>query len=122
VCKLANAIDGADLPACLATTTSICSTLDTKLVDYRARRKLKIDKVCGALLPLGDVTPFIGGLGYGSVAAACSAASTTALTDCLLGLSRCAAEHEVFRRDPRALDSLTEVGIAASFPCVGPPP
>lgn len=120
-CKLANEIDAEDLAACVAAGAPRCTPVDGLLDANQVRRKATIDRACGgAGIPLADVVPFLGGLGFANVAADCGAATTAELTDCLLDSVRCAVEHEVFRRDPRALDSLTEAGVAASFPCVGP--
>lgn len=119
-CKLADEIDAVDPTNCLAAATTKCAGVDALLDANRTRRKTSIDSRC-ALIPLADVEPFLGGLGFLMKPAACAGAvTTTALTDCLLDESRCTAEREVFRRDPRAQDSLTAVGVAASFPCVAP--
>jgi xanthine dehydrogenase iron-sulfur cluster and FAD-binding subunit A len=119
-CKLANEIDAADLASCVSALATRCSAVDGLLDAKQARRKAVIDGACGAAIPLGDVTPFLGGLGFVNVAATCGATTTAELTDCLLEQTRCTAEREVFRRDPRAQDSLSEAGVGASFPCVGP--
>ena len=119
-CKLANEIDGADLTSCVTAATPTCTAVDAAIIANRATRKMAIDKVC-SLIPLADVEPFLGSLGFVNVAAVpCSAVSVVSLTDCLLDQTRCTAEKEVFRRDPRALDALTAASVNMSFPCVGP--
>ena len=119
-CKLANEIDAADLMACINAATPTCSAVDATLTANRTRRKTSIDIAC-APIPLADVEPFLGSLGFVNVVAStCVVASTTALTDCLLDTTRCSAERAVFRRDPRAQDSLTAAGVAANFPCAAP--
>jgi hypothetical protein len=118
-CKLADEIDAVDPTSCLAAATTACSTVDTVLDARRTAFKTSVDNVC-AFIPLADLLPFVGSTGYVNVATDCGAATTTALTDCLLDDARCSAEGEVFRADPRAVDSLTSAGVAASFPCAGP--
>ena len=71
-------------------------------------------------LPLAELEPFLGGLGFFNVAANCSAVTVDDLVDCVFADSQCATERQIFRLDPRAQDSLTTAGVAASFPCVAP--
>ena len=118
-CKLASEIDGDDLMSCVSAASPLCATADGVLDTNRTRRKAAIDNTCAAI-PLTDIEPFIGSLGFVNVAATCMTASTTGLTDCLLDTMRCNAERDVFRSDPRAQDSLTTAGVAASFPCTAP--
>jgi hypothetical protein len=119
-CNLANDIDAIDPTACINAAAPICSAVDATIVANRTRRKTSIDIAC-APIPFADVQPYLGSLGFVNVVAStCMVASTTALTDCLLDTTRCTAESEVFRRDPRAQEALTAAGVAASFPCVAP--
>ena len=84
-----------------------------------ASGKAKAVTACG-LIPLADLEAFLGGLGFFNVSAGCSAASASDLIDCVFDDARCREERILFRLDPRAQDSLTALGIAASFPCVAP--
>jgi len=119
-CNLANDIDAVDPTACINAATPTCSAVDATILANRTRRKASIDITCGPI-PFGDVQPYLGSLGFVNVVAStCMVASTTGLTDCLLDTTRCSAESEVFRRDPRAQEALMAAGVAGSFPCVAP--
>jgi hypothetical protein len=118
-CKLANEIDGADLPSCLATTATLCNGVSTKVSDQQATRVANILLKCG-LVPIADVEAFVAGLGFFNVAGGCGAATVSDLATCVAAASRCNAERAVFRLDPRATDSLTTAGIDGSFPCAAP--
>jgi hypothetical protein len=66
------------------------------------------------------VNAVLAGLGFFNGSAACSAASVSDLIDCVFADAMCSTERAIFIADPRAQDSLTALGIAASFPCVAP--
>ena len=118
-CKLAAEIDAEDLPSCLATTAATCGGTPTKVSDQQTSRRDKTLVKCG-LVPLADLEPFVGGLGFFNVVGACGAATANDLVSCVLADARCNAERTVFRFDPRSQDSLTTAGVAGSFPCVAP--
>jgi hypothetical protein len=118
-CKLANEIDGADLPSCLATTATRCNDAVTNVSNQQTARAANILLKCG-LVPIADVEAFVGGLGFFNVAGACGAATVSDLASCVVATTRCNAERAVFRLDPRATDSLAAAGVAASFPCAAP--
>lgn len=118
-CKLADEIDMVNPTSCLAAAAPTCTAVDATLDAKRTAFKTAVDNVCSTI-PLADLEPFLGSVGYINVAADCAAGTTTALTDCLLDSARCNGEGEVFRGDPRAADALTTAGVAANFPCVGP--
>jgi hypothetical protein len=121
-CNLAFEIDGKDPANCLAAAYSkycepLAAYLDTKI----QRLKDRLAAACGTI-PLADLEPYLAGLGLAGTTQSCAAADTTALTACIIDRARCSVEHDVFRTDPRALESLTAAGVAGSFPCVGPLP
>ena len=122
-CKLAQEIDTVDPTACLASATSRCADPDTgaaaKVNKTLTSGKGKALTACG-LIPLADVNAFLAGLGFFNVTAACGAASVSDLIDCVFADAMCSNERAIFIADPRAQDSLTALGIAAQFPCVGP--
>jgi len=118
-CKLANEIDAVDPTSCLAAASTACSGIPTDVSSSQTTRRDKVILKCG-LIPFMELEQYVAGLGFFNVASACSAANVNALMDCIFTDSRCATEHQVFVIDPRAQDSLTTAGIAASFPCVGP--
>jgi hypothetical protein len=118
-CKLANEIDAADLMSCLATTANVCNATDGLIDNQRTIRGGKVLTAC-ATIPFADLQPYIGGLGFLSVPMGCTPANATDLANCLMDTARCAGERQVIRLDPRAQDSLTAAGVAASFPCVAP--
>jgi hypothetical protein len=118
-CKLAQEIDGVDPTACLARASKGCAAAPGKIDDQAATREGRVVQRCG-LIALADLEQFDAGLGFYNVVASCSAASINDLVDCVFANGRCAAEKELFLLDPRAQDSLTTAGVAASFPCVGP--
>ena len=118
-CKLANEIDAVDATACLASVASACGGVAAQVQDQQTLREGKIVLTCG-LIPFIELRQFVGGLGFFNVASACSAANVNDLVACVLADARCQREKALFRADPRAQDSLTAAGIAASFPCVAP--
>ncbi|MBY0279352.1 hypothetical protein K2Z84_28790 [Candidatus Binatia bacterium] len=118
-CKLADEIDAVDPTACIAKAAAKCTGLPSKVSDQAAARQAKVAARCG-LIPLAEIEQFSEGLGFFNVATSCGAASVTALVGCVFDAARCSAERELFTLDPRAQDSLTTGGIAASFPCVAP--
>jgi hypothetical protein len=118
-CKLANEIDGASLTPCLTNAMTACTTTPTKVGNSQTAASNKAVLKCG-LVPFGDVTKFVGGLGFFNVASGCSAGTVNDLVSCLFADARCEAEHEAFVIDPRANDSLSSLGIAGSFSCLGP--
>jgi hypothetical protein len=118
-CKLAQAIDGIDPTSCLATASSYCANVPTKVANSRASKESRVNTKC-VLLSLAEVEDFVGGLGFFNVFNGCSAGNLSDLVTCVFSDSKCALEHEAFIIDPRAQDSLTTAGVAGSFPCVGP--
>lgn len=118
-CKLANEIDSVDLNGCLAKTVASCAGVAAKLAEQDAKRQAKVVAKCG-LIPLAELSQYTEGLGFFNVVAGCGAASVNDLVDCVFADAQCSAERQLFRLDPRAQDSLTTAGIAASFPCVAP--
>jgi hypothetical protein len=119
-CKLADEIDGVDPTSCLAQTDRACLGLPALLAEKLGKAKTKVKDKCSGL-PLYALESFLGGLGFANVDAACSGSiDADALVDCVIDNAACAVEKEVFIRDPRAQESLTTKGIAASFPCVAP--
>lgn len=118
-CKLADEIDFVNPAACLAKAAAICAKVPTKVSDQLVKRKAKVVLKCG-LVPLGELAQYTEGLGFFNVVSACAAASVSDLVDCVFADSQCSVERQLFRLDPRAQDSLTTAGIAASFPCVAP--
>jgi hypothetical protein len=128
-CKLADEIDSVDPTACLAGAATFCANVPTVVGNNRAARRATALNKCGAI-PLADLEQAIAGLGFVNVSSACASlpppltpivvSDVPDLVDCLLDTTQCAAEREVFLRDPRAQDSLTAGGIAASFPCAAP--
>lgn len=118
-CKLANEIDAVDATSCLAKATSGCAAVDPKLDEQAAKREAKVVAKCG-LVPLAEIEQFTEGLGFFNVANSCGAASVSDLVDCVFTNARCSTERQLFKLDPRAQDSLTTAGVAASFPCVAP--
>lgn len=122
-CKLAEEVDAVPAGPCLTAVADRCADPTTgaaaKVTKTEDRGKTSALNSCG-LIPLADLDEFIGGLGFFNVSAACSAASASDLIDCLFDDGRCSAERMLFRLDPRAEDSLTAIGLAASFPCVAP--
>jgi hypothetical protein len=118
-CKLADEIDSTDPTACLASATSQCGGTVTNIGNSQTTNRTKALLACG-LIPTADVTPFIGGLGFFNVLADCGGSDVTDLVTCIFDQARCRTERALFRADPRAQDSLTTVGVAASFPCVAP--
>ncbi len=119
-CKLSAEIDAVDDTSCLASATTACSGIATLVESKRTAAAAKITVKCG-LIPAADLNQFVAGLGFSNVAAGCSGLlNATDIINCVLDGTKCSVEHQVFVRDPRALDSLTTAGIAGSFPCVGP--
>lgn len=118
-CKLADEIDAVDPTACLAKAASSCTGIDTKIADQATKRKAKVVAKCG-LIPLAEIEQYTEGLGFFNVADDCGAASVSTLVDCVFADALCSTERQLFKLDPRAQDSLTTAGIAASFPCVAP--
>ena len=118
-CKLADEIDAVDPTACLAKAAKSCTGIDTKISDQAVKRKARIVAKCG-LIPFAEIEQYTEGLGFFNVANDCGAASVSALVDCVLANAQCSTERQLFKLDPRAQDSLTTAGIAASFPCVAP--
>lgn len=129
-CKLAQEIDSVDPTACLASAAAACATVPQKVADQKASRAAKMVVKCG-LVPLGELEPFVAGLGFFNVVAACGAADASDLADCVLDAGLCPAsadgalgslERAIFRVDPRAQNSLSDpaISLAASFPCVAP--
>jgi hypothetical protein len=118
-CKLAQAIDGLDPTNCLATASSYCANVSTKIANSRTSKEGRVNTKC-VLLSLAEIEDFVGGLGFFNVFNGCSAANLSDLVSCVFSDSQCAIEHEAFIIDPRAQDSLTTAGVAGSFPCVGP--
>lgn len=118
-CKLADEIDAVEPTACLDKAAKSCTGIDAKIDDQAAKRKAKIVAKCG-LVPLVEIEQYTAGLGFFNVANDCSAGSVSALADCVFANAKCSTERQLFKLDPRAQDSLTTAGIAASFPCVAP--
>jgi len=118
-CNLASEIDGVSPSACLSSATTACAPIATQVGDQKAQRAAKIVMACG-LVPFAEVQQFVAGLGFFEVVTACSATTINDLVDCVLDDIRCDAEKHLFLADPRAQQSLTAAGVAASFPCVAP--
>jgi len=131
-CKLGSEIDMDDPTACLAAAGEKCSVLPTTIGDALAKAKTKITDKCTGI-PIADFQSFVGGLGFSNLGAGCNTAMTVNdLIDCVIGVTgptgtfgaKCAVEREAFIRDPRAVDSLSDVSInldpANNFPCLGP--
>lgn len=118
-CALADEIDAVDPTACVAKASASCAGVPAKVADQTSKRQLKVLAKCG-LVSLGDLEQYTAGLGFYNVVNACGAADVNALVDCVFDAAQCSAEREVFQLDPRAQQSLTTAGIAASFPCVAP--
>lgn len=128
-CTLGAEIDAADPTDCLAGATTSCASVPTKLADKIAAIRAKALTKCG-LIPTADVLAYIAGLGFANVATDCATLPSPLppitvnavpdLIDCVLAVSRCGAEREVFLRDPRAQDSLATIGLGAAFPCTSP--
>jgi hypothetical protein len=118
-CKLTQEVDGIDPTACLASASAACAKVPPSIVAKETKAVQKAGAVCG-VVALAELEQYVAGLGYFQVAADCGAASAGDLATCVLAASRCTAQRQVFRIDPRAQDSLTTAGVAASFPCVAP--
>lgn len=118
-CALADEIDMVDPTACVAKATASCAGVPAKVADQTSKRQLKVLAKCG-LVSLADLEQYTAGLGFYNVVTACGAADVNALVDCVFDSAQCSAEREIFELDPRAQQSLTTAGIAASFPCVAP--
>jgi hypothetical protein len=118
-CQLREEIDGEDPTVCLASATTSCQGYSAKVLAADATYEAKIVKVC-ALVPLGDLEAYVGGLGFFHANASCAATDSTALVGCVFDDARCAAERLVFAADPRAQDALVAAGVAAAHPCVAP--
>ena len=118
-CKLADEIDSEDPTKCLTIASLVCDKAVTKVDQKELKGSSKVVLKCG-LIPIGELETFVGGLGFFDVAASCSAGDAGALIDCVFADTRCSAEQQAFILEPRAQDSLTEVGVEASFPCVAP--
>lgn len=118
-CALADEIDAVDPTACVAKATASCAGVPAKVSDQSSKRQPKVLAKCG-LVPLAEIEQYAAGLGFFNVVAACGAADINALVDCVFDSAQCSAEREIFQLDPRAQQSLTTAGIAASFPCVAP--
>lgn len=117
-CKLASEIDAVDPTDCLENATVVCGKVGPAVTAAIAKRRANMLDKC-SFIPIAELDQFIAGLGFLNVSASCGALDATDLVDCILATTQCAVEREVFLRDPRALDSLTEVGVAAAFPCTG---
>ncbi len=133
-CKLASEIDGTDPAHCLVDAAGMCAHNAENVAYYlnTSKQGVMVDRWCGQV-PFTDLKPLVQGPGFSYSAAGCSTATTLSeLLDCVFGIpgatgtfgAKCAAEREVFIRDPRANDSLTAAGLnpAADFPCLGPTP
>ena len=128
-CNLAAEIDAESPTECLAAATTSSGGGPTKVADKISGIRSKALVKCG-LIPTADVLAYIAGLGFANVSSECAAlpppltpitvSSVSDLVDCVLEITRCTAEREVFLRDPRAQDSLTAIGLSASFPCATP--
>jgi len=118
-CKLAQEIDGTSPTACLAAASVSCGAATGKVATLKGTSAGKANVACG-LIPFGDLNAFIGGLGFFNVSGVCAATNASDLVTCVFDDAQCAAERTVFTLDPRAQDSLTAGGIAASFPCAAP--
>jgi len=118
-CKLAQEIDAVDPTACLARAATLCGATPVKVSDAETTKSDKVVQRCG-LVPLAELEQYVEGLGFFNVAASCSAASVSQLVDCVFADARCSTERQLQIIDPRAQDSLTTAGVAASFPCVAP--
>ncbi|MGH7894266.1 MAG: hypothetical protein ACREQL_06325 [Candidatus Binatia bacterium] len=118
-CKLAQEIDGASPTMCLAAASVSCGAATGKIATLRGTSAGKATGACG-LIPIGDLNAFISGLGFFNVSGTCAATNASDLVTCVFDDAQCAAERTVFKLDPRAQNSLTAGGIAASFPCVAP--
>ena len=118
-CKLADEIDAVDPTACLAKAAATCAGVPAKVSEQAAKRKAKAIVKCG-LIPLAELEQYDEGLGFFNVVAGCGAASVNDLVDCVFAEAQCSVERQLFRLDPRAQDSLSTAGVAASFPCVAP--
>jgi len=118
-CKLTQELDGIDPTACLASAATACAKVPPAIAAKETKAVQKASDVCG-IVALAELEQYVAGLGYFQVAADCGAASASDLATCVLAASRCTAQRQVFRTDPRAQDSLTTAGVAASFPCVAP--
>lgn len=118
-CALADEIDNVDPAACVAKATASCAGVPTKVADQTTKRQLKVVAKCG-LVPLSELEQYAAGLGFYNVVIGCGAADVNQLVACVFDDAQCSAEREIFRLDPRAQQSLTTAGIAASFSCVAP--
>ena len=118
-CKLTQEIDGTDESACIAAATTACAAYSAKIPAYETSYGGKAAYGCATLFP-PDLDSYVAGLGFFHVSAGCGTATILDLVACIFSQARCAAEHSVFQLDPRAQDSLTTAGIAASHPCVAP--
>ena len=118
-CKLAQAIDSIDPTSCLATATSYCGNVPTRISNARTSKEGRVITEC-MFLSTAQLQEFVGGLGFFNVYNDCGAGNLTDLVTCVFGDSKCALEHEARIIDPRAEDSLTTAGVSGSFPCVGP--
>jgi hypothetical protein len=135
-CKLAFEIDNEDPATCLAGAKVTCdkvAAVDKGIPAKLSKAKAKVNAACEQI-PLAAVEGFVAGLGFFNIAAECAAlqppltpisvSAVSDLVDCSFATARCAAEREVFIRDPRSGDSLADpaIDLASDFPCVGPPP
>lgn len=118
-CALADEIDAVDPTACVAKATASCAGVPAKVADQASKRQLKVLAKCG-LVALADLEQYTAGLGFYNVVNTCGASDVNGLVDCVFDSAQCSAEREIFQLDPRAQQSLTTAGIAASFPCVAP--
>lgn len=118
-CALADEIDSVNPTLCLDKAANSCTGVPAKVTDQASRRKPKVIAKCG-LIPLAELEQFSQGLGFVNVVTACGALNVNQLVDCVFDGAQCSAERELFMLDPRAQQSLTTAGIAASFPCVAP--
>ena len=118
-CNLAFEIDAVDPTSCLASATSACAGVPAQVTEQQAKRAAKIVTACG-LIPFAELQQFVAGLGFFNVVTTCGAATVNDLVDCVLADTRCSRERALFHADPRAQESLTDAGVAASFSCVAP--
>jgi hypothetical protein len=118
-CQLRQEIDGEDVTTCLASATAACEGYSAKVLVYRTSYQGKASVGCASIFTT-DTDPYVAGLGFAGVSAACGTSTVSDLVACVFGEAQCAAERSVFQLDPRAQDALATAGIAAAHPCVAP--
>ena len=140
-CELAEEIDAGDKNRCLtslATTAKCFGTTGPKRYIEKVLTPTAFGSASTYLfnrcsrIPMDRIEVFMQGLGFSALAGCSTAADIREIAHCMLGDLgptgaygvKCAVEHNVSIRDPRAKHALEEAAIALdptnNFPCLGP--